>query len=255
MKYYAHSENDSNEKHTLSKHLLQTADLASSFTCQEKYQHIFYMTGLLHDLGKYQSEFQNYLENGGRRGSVPHASWGAGYARCNELLEASIAIDGHHKGLPDNAKWKSDTEPFKRQDVIGFEDIVKAFKDDVDVDDKFFRQLKLPEFSQPLQREAFIRYLFSAVTDSDWLSTEEHFDREASKARVCATLPINEMTNKLDEEFSKKSKEGEINRLRNDARNQVLEKAAMTPDVNSGHEVFSCRYIPFIELPLVLSGR
>jgi hypothetical protein len=29
----------------------------------------------------------------------------------------------------------------------------------------------------------------------------------------------------------------------------------VTPDVNSGHEVFSCRYIPFIELPLVLSGR
>jgi hypothetical protein len=29
----------------------------------------------------------------------------------------------------------------------------------------------------------------------------------------------------------------------------------LTPDVNSGHEVFSCRYIPFIELPLVLSGR
>jgi PAS domain S-box-containing protein len=32
-------------------------------------------------------------------------------------------------------------------------------------------------------------------------------------------------------------------------------KGRLTPDVNSGHEVFSCRYIPFIELPLVLSGR
>ena len=28
----------------------------------------------------------------------------------------------------------------------------------------------------------------------------------------------------------------------------------LTPDVNSGHEVFSCRYLPFIELPLVLNG-
>ena len=26
------------------------------------------------------------------------------------------------------------------------------------------------------------------------------------------------------------------------------------PDVNSGHEVFSCRYLPFMELPLVLNG-
>ena len=79
MKYYAHSENSRNEKHDLSKHLCQAAELAESFSCRESYKPIFYVTGLLHDLGKYQPEFQNYLENGGRRGSVPHASWGAGY--------------------------------------------------------------------------------------------------------------------------------------------------------------------------------
>ena len=110
--YHAHSENSRNEKHSLSKHLHQTANFAESFACQENYKPIFKITGLLHDLGKYQPEFQSYLDNGGERGSVPHASWGAGYARLCRFIEASIAIDGHHKGLPDNSAWKSDTEPF-----------------------------------------------------------------------------------------------------------------------------------------------
>ncbi len=225
MEYYSHSQNYLNEKHLLATHLRQTAKLASSFACQQSYQSVFFATGLLHDLGKYQPEFQDYLENGGQRGSVPHSSWGAGFARCKGLLEPSIVIDGHHKGLPDIAKWKSDTEPFKRQEVAEFADIVKIYENELGVDDDFWRQIKIPEFNQPSQREAFIRYLFSAVTDSDWLSTEEHFDREASKARICTTLPFTEMLNKIEEEFSKKSKDGEINRLRNVARNQVLQKA------------------------------
>ena len=225
MKYYAHSENSRNEKHDLSKHLRQAAELAESFSCRESYKPIFYVTGLLHDLGKYQPEFQNYLENGGRRGSVPHASWGAGYARCKGLLESSIAIDGHHKGLPDNAMWKSDTEPFKRNEVLGFDGTVRAFENDTGTNEDFTQKHKPPVFVEPLQREAFIRYLFSALTDSDWLSTEEHFEQDTFKMRISNVLPINEMISKLEHEFSKKPKEGELNQLRNDARDQALKKA------------------------------
>ena len=65
--YFAHSENDRKEKHPLAKHLHETANLVESFAYQEKYRPIFKLTGLLHDLGKYQPAFQNYLINGGRR--------------------------------------------------------------------------------------------------------------------------------------------------------------------------------------------
>jgi CRISPR-associated endonuclease/helicase Cas3 len=225
MKYYAHSENDRKEKHLLSDHLYETARFAEFFACWQSYKPIFYTAGLLHDLGKYQTEFQNYLENGGKRGSVPHASWGAGYARRNGLLETSIAVDGHHKGLPDNSSWKSDTEPFKRNDVIGFDDVARAFEKDTGVDQDFIKKHKPPVFTEPLQREAFVRYLFSVLTDSDWLSTEEHFNRDAFEMRIGATLPVDEMISKLEEEFSKKPKEGEINRLRNGARTEALQKA------------------------------
>jgi len=227
--YYAHSENSRNEKHRLSKHLHQTARFVESFACHDIYKTIFKITGLLHDLGKYQPEFQSYLANGGKRGSVPHASWGAGYARILKVLEASIAIDGHHKGLPDKSTWKSDTEPFKRGEVSEFEKIKQEFINDTGVNEGDIEKLNRSLFTkeQGLQREIFIRYLFSALTDSDWLSTEEHFEQDTFKMRIGVSLPIDDMIHKLDKEFSKKSKEGEINQLRNDARNQALQKADM----------------------------
>ncbi len=96
---------------------------------------IFNVTGLLHDLGKYQPAFQSYLDNGGKRGSVPHSSWGAGYARFCKVLEASITINGHHKGLPDTSTWKSDTKSFNRGEVIGFENVIKTFISDAEINE------------------------------------------------------------------------------------------------------------------------
>lgn len=226
--YIAHSENCRNEKHSLSKHLHQTAKFAESFACQENYKQIFKIAGLLHDLGKYQPEFQNYLVSGGRRGSVPHAAWGAGYARICKILEASIAIDGHHKGLPDNSLWKQrDTEPFIRGEITGFDSVVKTFIADTGVNEADIKKPEPLVFVDKTQREIFIRYLFSALTDSDWLSTEEHFEQDTFKMRIGHTLPVDIMISKLEEEFSKKPYEGKINQLRNGARNQALQKANM----------------------------
>ncbi len=129
--------------------------------------------------------------------------------------------------MPDNSAWKSDTEPFKRGEVIGFEDVVRAFMADTCTDESELRKDKSPISGEPLQRETLVRYLFSALTDSDWLSTEKYFEKDISEMRVSAALPICEMISKLEEEFSRKSKEGKINRMRNEARHQVLQKADM----------------------------
>jgi len=226
MEYIAHSENSLLKTHLLSKHLRETAKMSSSFAWKEEYKSIFFLTGLLHDLGKYQEAFQQYIRNGGKRGSVPHASWGAGYARCRSMLEASFAIDGHHKGIPDNSTWKVDTELFKRNEIDEFKDVVERFTEENSINESNFNKKSLADISKtPLHREVFIRYLFSALTDSDWLSTEKHFDKSTSDIRPDMTLPIEKMTNKLETEFSKKSKEGEINHMRNEARRQVLQKA------------------------------
>lgn len=225
--FYAHSENSRAEKHRLSKHLHCTAKLIESFASKEEYKSIFNLTGLLHDLGKYQPKFQNYLENGGRRGSVPHASWGAGYARLCRLIEASIAIDGHHKGLPDNSAWKNDTEPFSRREIVELDTIAKTFLSDTGINEKDIKTPANLTFAEKSHREVFIRYLFSALTDSDWLSTEEHFDRDTFEMRRGPGLSIDGMIDQLEKELSGKEKAGEINQLRNNARDQILTKADM----------------------------
>lgn len=227
--YYAHSENDHKEKHRLSKHLLQSAQLAETFACVDHYKPLFRITGLLHDLGKYQPAFQNYLENGGRRGSVPHASWGAGYARILRTIEASIAIDGHHKGLPDNSHWKNDTEPYRRGELADFEEIVKYFWFDIGLSESDIKLGGAISFPDMSQREIFVRYLFSALTDADWLSTEEHFDSKKTELRTTFVLPVEEMIAKLEFEFAQKSTSGEINCLRNAARSQAIGKALLPP--------------------------
>ena len=224
--YYAHSENGRDEKHDLSKHLHQTANYTESFACKNNYKAIFKITGLLHDLGKYQPDFQEYLDVGGVRGSVPHASWGAGYARLQSLLESSVVIDGHHKGLPDKSAWKSDTEPFKRREVAGYDEIINTFLNDADVPESDIQQSETLAFTET-QREAFIRCLFSALTDSDWLSTEEHFDEDKFKKRIGGALNIDLLIDKLDGEFLKKSIDGEINAMRNHSRDQTIHQADM----------------------------
>ncbi len=229
MEYFAHSENDKNKKHLLSKHLSRTAEIAAGFVCDERYRQLFKDAGLLHDLGKYQVEFQRYLENGGVRGSVPHASWGAGYARIKGVNEVSIAVDGHHKGLPDKATWKNDTEPFKQNEVAGFCGVVKDFYEDMGVEEKDIVLNKIFNLDDQLQREFFIRYLFSALVDADWLSTEEHFDQEKFSARADSVLDIDKMLHRLNDVFSQKPKSGEVNRLRNEAKEEVLRKKAFPP--------------------------
>lgn len=227
--YFAHSENNKKNKHRLSKHLFETARVAESFACHDTYKLIFKRAGLLHDLGKYQPAFQDYLINGGRRGSVPHASWGAGYARIHKQLEASIAIDGYHKGLPDSSAWRSATAPYTHDEVSDFKAIANCFLHDMGLNEEDIDSPMAPKFSGSFQQEIFIRYLFSALTDSDWLSTEEHFDVEKSTMRVGCALPVDEMIIKLEEEFSRKSKDGEINQLRNVARSEVVSKALLPP--------------------------
>ncbi len=227
--YFAHSENYHNEKHFLSKHLKETAKFAEQFSCKESYRPIMKVAGLLHDLGKYQLAFQDYLENGGRRGSVPHASWGAGYARIIKQLEGSFAIDGHHKGLPDKAAWKSGTERYLRGEEPEFDQVIKAFLNDNDLKDSDFTYPADMVPKEPFQREMFIRYLFSVLTDSDWLSTEGHFSPEKIELRTVDPLPIAQMIATLEEVFTSKATDGEINPLRNSARKEATDKSSLPP--------------------------
>lgn len=212
----------------LESHLKNVAEVAASFGNNDTVKFLFNIAGMLHDFGKYQPEFQKYLIEGGRRGSVPHAVWGAGYARILGMNEIPYAIDGHHKGLPNKSDLNLKTKKFIKKDEAEFDSVIESFKKDTAFSENDTKSLSLA-YSDPLQKELFIRYLFSALIDADWLDTEAVYEPDKPQDRGNYILPIDEMIEKLEKEFSNKPTGGEINQLRNYARKIALEKANKAP--------------------------
>jgi len=56
--FFAHSENSAGAKHNLKDHLERTARLSRSFATTEALEQLFYLAGLLHEVGKFQDGFQ-----------------------------------------------------------------------------------------------------------------------------------------------------------------------------------------------------
>ncbi len=228
MEYYAHTKDDLTEKHwqTLKDHLTGTAEKSRSFT--SKYTNAFYLAGLIHDFGKYQKDFQEYLKKGERKGSVPHASWGSKYAQSLGMDEVSFAVDGHHKGLPDLGTWQSDIKDFTDEKLSIYREVQKKFENEMGT----LNNEKIGEkilFTDRKERELFIRYLFSALVDADGLDTEEFVDENKAKKRQSRNLDYEKFIAKLDEHIGKMTKNGDLNMLRNKVREFAVSKANLPP--------------------------
>lgn len=228
MVYFAHSENSLHKKHELKKHLLATAELTKSFAPQKTLHPLFYLAGLLHDVGKFQDGFQKYLENGTPK--TPHAGIGAFLASRlgKQCLPLQFVIQGHHAGMPDNEYRRSNNDDYSEmQEVV---DIVRT-RFEATISDSVFttkrESLKLP--NDGLITESITRFLFSALTDADWLDTEHHFDPEKSSVRSSTELNHDTLLNALEKEFALLPRNGEINKLRTEARTEATSHYANPP--------------------------
>lgn len=190
---HAHTPNDKGEWHYLDDHLKDVADKAKKFADKFGASDVAYALGLIHDLGKVNPMFQDYLDacaRGQRHGKVPHSIWGAALAYAfiyrvqkdpEGWKELSLSTMGHHGGLADCGiaaskldKFLEDTDPLDQMQTA-----LRAMKLPLP-------SLKLPGYDlrdDSTWRELFIRMLFSALVDADYLDTEKHFDSEQAKLR------------------------------------------------------------------------
>lgn len=226
--YLAHSENSAQKVHPLATHLQSTSELAASYALYTWQERLLRLGGLLHDLGKYQPEFQKYLQDGGRRGSVPHARWGAMLARLLGQKEISFIIDGHHAGLPDRSIWEREHTHMGLQEQERLIDLLKAMLSDTGLSQEDLCCVEPVSLTSSGRMDTLIRFLFSCLTDADWLDTEEHFQPEKQALRTENTFNIELFIKLLENRLNSFDRLDEpINRLRTRVRLEALKKAGL----------------------------
>lgn len=200
---------DDGREHLLRDHLECVGELAREFASKWNAGSYGEIAGLLHDLGKYAPDFQAYIRASSRsteerrdahieaeetaseprRGRVDHSSAGALKARelygpLGEML--AFVIAGHHAGLANHSNLRGRMERKKHRlgdaltgeppsEILGKRGLASPFETkpvNAEEGDRIKRRFEL-----------WIRMLFSALCDADFLDTEEFFDRSKSQVR------------------------------------------------------------------------
>lgn len=262
--FIAHVRTDHNgifQTHDLKQHLQKVANLAAQFAGDRGGTFAYYV-GLLHDLGKYQAAFQDYIERASgfnkenahlenieeRKGDkVPHSTAGAKYA-INQLDPAighllAYLIAGHHAGLADWHDKGSLKSRLQKADKE-LQSALSGVKQD-----EFFGQLqKLSDDDLASDFELFfannnniaaeihiwIRFLFSCLVDADFLDTEAFMCGyadvdEAKRAGVRPTFAsLDELHRRYERHMAQlalKAKDSALNQERNAILRQCFQAA------------------------------
>lgn len=188
----------------LEAHLSGTADKAATLAHKLEAADWGYMAGLLHDLGKFRPEFQDYLDRchtnpaAATRGEVPHSAYGA--LKCEgdmKLLWPIIA--GHHSSIYqlDDGKLANLKEKY--------EDSMKSLP----IEAGTFvqancRPVTFPKhlFGKPHLVEPFIRFLFSCLIEADIHDSADHESKYQEASFLKPSECLSHFESCYEEEFS-----------------------------------------------------
>jgi len=137
--FYAHTPNNEGKWHLLDNHLKEVAEKAQKFANKFEAGYLAYWSGLWHDLGKSNPEFQDYLEacqRDERHEKVPHAIWGAILAyrllshsiKDDRWKELSLTIAGHHGRIDQPGSLSQRLEKHAQNNKVTFQQIVEYVK-------------------------------------------------------------------------------------------------------------------------------
>lgn len=163
-------------------HAKQVAELCGAFAGAFGSREAARLIGMIHDLGKRQPAFQAYLRGEGH--GCPHAYDGAKWLEVHfgrqlgTLL--AYAVAGHHTGLPNGRGDATSLESHLAETPVPEEPEVLP--------------LAIPEGwgwippfllqgSDPYRFHLWIRMMFSALVDADWLDTEAFMSPERAALR------------------------------------------------------------------------
>jgi len=242
VSFYAHSENGLGIKHDLVTHLERVAELASQFAGKFGAEEFGYWAGLWHDLGKFHPEFQSYIASPKSRRGPDHSSAGAVHAVAGFNLLAFL-VAGHHSGLPNKTDLKIRLEKkANAQEVAEALELARGALVRVSPDHPL--PDSLPAFLKQTpttrsdgenlfrQTELFLRMVFSALVDADFLDTETHFDSERSRNRTGAP-GLCELWDRFDADQAKLTgqKDDSLNLIRHEIYQSCVTAAMADPGI------------------------
>ena len=222
MKPIAHTKNSQGKQQDLVEHLTQVAELAKEFAEGLGASDLAYYAGLLHDIGKFNPEFQQYLSNAekGIKGRGPdHKGAGAVHAKSMELMPLAFLAQGHHGGLRDGSELRSFLIERKKDPAV-LKAIEKAKQVLPDID-QTMPHLIPADIKSNLERELFIRLLFSCLVDADFLDTEQHFSPDKSIQRG-SSVPIGDLWGRFEAYYREKTEKAKPSTV-NDIRRQIYQ--------------------------------
>ncbi len=174
-RYYAHTGADCTpacqDWQALNEHLRAVAEGAKrrAEEARSEVAATAYLAGLLHDLGKYRPEFQQYLRGQrGRSERTRHKEAGAARGKEGGHVLVAFAVAGHHGGLPNPAAVKAHAEAGRlvAQEVWPWAS--------VDCPELALRAPD-PLTGRPrLELDLLTRLIFSCLVDADWDDTSRH---------------------------------------------------------------------------------
>jgi CRISPR-associated endonuclease/helicase Cas3 len=256
----AHLDEDGRE-HALEDHLEKVGVIARNFSAKWGAGDFGEAAGVLHDLGKYAADFQSYIRAGSkkpeerrdahieeddeaassRRGRVDHSSAGALKARdlygpLGEML--AFVIAGHHAGLADREalQCRMERKVARLPAALLGEPPAEIVK----------QRSLFPPFSMvpknALEAEAikrrielWIRMLFSALCDADFLDTEGFFDFDSTavrtEARGSGLTPLLARLAAYTDAKEQGAPPTEVNAVRREVRRAAIDAAAAPPGV------------------------
>jgi len=232
--------NEKGDEQRLIDHLINVANLCSEKAISELKPYAYIM-GLIHDVGKYSRSFQQRIR--GDKIFVDHSTPGAQevinlYNKDLATYLMAYCIAGHHTGIPDGGN-KSDLDEegtlsgrLKRE-VEDFSDYKKEIRIK-EYNNELFNKFIMKGLIDTKDKITFIekyaflvRYLFSCLTDADFLDTERfcnYSDRDIEADFYKGLEAINKA-------ISSKKSETKVQKCRSALQSQAFKNVNSRADI------------------------
>lgn len=248
-KFYAHTRTGGVDNwQPLEDHLRHVALQAAEFAAVFNSRSWGYISGLLHDLGKYSAKFQEMLYSAQfldahietKRGKVDHSTAGAIHAlklfsqNPYPILMRAVAyiVAGHHAGLPD---WQHEQSgDSSLQNRLGKIELYQAITRILtEIESPAPPPLPTTFPTSRLSCTMWIRMLFSCVVDADFLDTEAFVQPETTllRAGYRDIAHLEEAFDRYMEQKMQTAPQTPTNHIRRDILRQCREKASFTPAI------------------------